>query len=385
MKKAANPPEIPDISHRNHSHSAFYDALLTWFDRTARPMPWRKSQDPYAIWISEIMLQQTQVQTVIPYFLRFLTRFPNVTLLAAAPLEEVLKLWAGLGYYRRAKQLHLAAKTIQATHNGLFPREYAHILALPGIGRYTAGAVGSIAFGLHVPVLDGNVMRVLSRLLTFTDDIARPAAQKKLWQIADRLLPDSRVGDFNQALMELGATLCKPVAPACAVCPIRLWCRAFADNRVEDFPHKTARKKTSIVHHVSLIIYHRRARLGNTKLVLKRPDGGLWSGLWEFPTFETRRGKVAPADITRWVLENIGLQIRILPGANYIRHQLTHRTMCYQVFTARVLGRKITTASQLPFCGPHRYESARWLKKISDVPIGRVTEKIAAVAAAKKK
>lgn len=379
MKRAAQSAEIPDISHLKHSNSAFFEALLAWFGRTARPMPWRKSRDPYAIWISEIMLQQTQVQTVIPYFLRFLTRFPNVTSLAVAPLEEVLKLWAGLGYYRRAKQLHLAAKMIQSTHKGHFPREFSQILALPGIGRYTAGAVGSIAFGLRVPVLDGNVMRVFSRLLAFEEDIAQLAAQKKLWQMADQMLPECGVGDFNQALMELGATVCKPASPACNICPIHRWCRAYAENRVEAYPLKSARKKTTLVHQVCVVIGH-----GHAKLVLKRPEGGLWSGLWEFPTFESSRRSVSSADVVRWVLENMGLKVRVLGGAARVRHQLTHRTMCYQIFNARVVGRNITTANQRPFCGPHRYESARWLKKISDVPVGRVTEKIAAAAAVEK-
>ncbi len=326
------------------------------------------------------MLQQTQVQTVIPYFLRFLTRFPNVTSLAAARLQEVLKLWAGLGYYRRAKQLHLAAKMIQSTHKGHFPQDFLQILALPGIGRYTAGAVGSIAFGLRVPVLDGNVMRVFSRLFAFKEDIAQPAVQKKLWQIADQMLPAFRVGDFNQALMELGATVCKPVAPACGICPIHRWCRAYAENRVEAYPHKSARKKATILQHVSLVIHH-----NSKKLILKRPDGGLWGGLWEFPTFESRCRKFSSADAVRWVLENMGLKVRVLGGAARVRHQLTHRTMCYQVFRMRVVGRKLTTARRLPFCGPHRYESARWLKTIEDVPIGRVTEKIAAVAAVERK
>ena len=214
-----------------------------------RDMPWRKTRDPYAIWLSETMLQQTQVETVKPFYHKFLQQFPTIADLAAADLQEVLKLWAGLGYYRRAKHLHAAAQEIVEKHAGKVPTSAAQLLTLPGVGRYTAGAVASIAFKEPVSVLDGNVMRVLARLTVLRDDIAQPQVKKQLWFIADSLVvgppPTDRPGDLNQALMELGATVCTPANPCCLLCPLKGFCGAFEAGLTASVPFKSPKAAVS--------------------------------------------------------------------------------------------------------------------------------------------
>jgi len=200
--------------------------LLSWYHRNKRDLPWRKTRDPYRILVSEIMLQQTQVATVIPYYLRFIRTFPTVSSLARAPLQNILKLWEGLGYYSRARNLHRAAQAIHKQWNDQVPSTVAGLSSLPGIGRYTAGAVASIAFGVNAPVLDGNVRRVLCRIFAIRKDPRDAVVQDRLWRLAEELLPARNVGDFNQGLMELGATVCLPRTPSCSVCPVREYCRA---------------------------------------------------------------------------------------------------------------------------------------------------------------
>ena len=219
----------------------FRAALLGWFRRNARDLPWRRTRDPYAIWISEIMLQQTQVATVIGYYHRFLEAFPNVNALADAPESEVLRLWEGLGYYRRARQLHAAAKDVAEKHGGRFPGDFDAIFALPGIGRYTAGAIASIAFDQSKPILEANTIRLWARLAGIQDDVAAKATQTRLWSLAERVLTESRSGEINQALMEVGGQVCKPQAPQCHECPVVLWCGAQRTGRPESIPR--VRKK----------------------------------------------------------------------------------------------------------------------------------------------
>src|SRR6185369_3543428 len=204
----------------------FSRKLLAWYGRHKRALPWRDVGDPYRTWISEIMLQQTQVDTVIPYYQRWLERFPTVQALAESPLNDVLALWEGLGYYSRARNLHRAAQQVAAERGGALPQTVDELLALPGIGRYTAGAIASIAFGVDAPVLDGNVKRVLARVFDIQTDVKSPAGARELWALAASLVPSGRAGDYNQALMDLGATLCTPRAPACDICPVRELCAA---------------------------------------------------------------------------------------------------------------------------------------------------------------
>ncbi len=254
------------------------DDLLRWFDAERRDLPWRRSRDPYRIWLSEVMLQQTRVETARPYFERFVERFPTVDALAAAEIEPVLGLWSGLGYYRRARQLHAAAREIVAGGGG-FPSTTEELLKLPGIGPYTAAAVASIAFGQVVPVLDGNVERVMSRHLALELDPKKSAGRRRLTAAAATLLDPTRPGDSNQALMELGATICKPRAPRCDECPLTPGCRALATGAPESYPFMAARRKQVRQRHVCVV-----ASNGTRILLFRRPDDSeLLAGIWEIP------------------------------------------------------------------------------------------------------
>ncbi len=347
------------------------EALRPWFFSHQRDLPWRRTSDPYAIWISEVMLQQTQVATVQPYYERFLRRFPDVQALAAAPQQQVLELWAGLGYYRRVSQLHDAARIIMKTYNGVFPSTMVELLALPGIGRYTAGAVASIAFGRSVPVLDGNVMRVLCRLGNLHADIARPATRKRLWQAATLLVPHHDPGTYNQALMELGATVCTPTAPRCPVCPARGLCLARRRGTAARLPARSTRGPTPLWQRWAAVVEAPGARL-----LLQRPGGGLWAHLWEFPTFE-RHGQPLTATRVRGLLRQaLAIDVSVYPTPVRLRHQLTHRTMDYLVFTASTAA--VPTTVRLPTCGPKSYLAHRWASDLDEVPVASVTRKILA-------
>ncbi|HTF89443.1 MAG TPA: A/G-specific adenine glycosylase [Planctomycetota bacterium] len=260
------------------------ESLLAWYRANRRDLPWRRTRDPYAIWISEAMLQQTRVETVLSYWPRFLERFPDVASLARAPEADVLGAWSGLGYYRRAKALRQAACAIVAHHGGSFPKDRASVLALPGIGRYTAGAVLSIAFGQREPLVDGNVARVLSRLFAIEHELGSTSSQRELWDLAAQLLPDSRdTGDWNQALMELGATICIARDPKCGACPLSGQCKALAENRVADLPRARPRPLPLDVSVEVLVV-----RKGAAWLFEQRAeDAPRMSGMWELPTRET--------------------------------------------------------------------------------------------------
>jgi len=293
--------------------------LLRWFTRQARDLPWRRTKDPYAIWISEIMLQQTQVATAQPYYERFLHRFPTVQKLARARLDTVLKLWEGLGYYSRARHLHQAAKTIVARHGGHVPRDMDALLALPGIGAYTAGAIASIAFGHREPVLDGNVMRVFCRLFRIRENPRQSAIQKELWLLARRLLPAKRAGDFNEALMELGAELCQPQDPRCGACPLSRICRARRHGEQRRLPLRA--KKKAIPRHVIVVgIIYRRGRI----LIDKRKPEGLLGGLWEFPGGKQESGENLERALQREVREEIGIRIRVTRPVVTLDHAYSH-------------------------------------------------------------
>ncbi|MBI3014235.1 MAG: A/G-specific adenine glycosylase, partial [Candidatus Tectomicrobia bacterium] len=216
-------------------------ALLKWFSCSHRDLPWRRTSDPYRIWIAETMLQQTRIPTALPYYERFVARFPDVAALARAPEQEVLRLWSGLGYYSRARNLHRAAQTVVEEHQGRMPDSYEAILRLPGIGRYTAGAVLSIAFGLPYPVVDGNVSRVLTRLFRISGDPKCARVSRRLWEKARELLSEKRPGDFNQALMEIGSLICTPTKPRCNSCPLEPWCEARRHGEQEDYPQTAPR------------------------------------------------------------------------------------------------------------------------------------------------
>lgn len=306
-------------------------ALLAWFQAHQRPMPWRETRDPYHIWISEVMLQQTQVATVIPYFERFTARFPSVRALAEAPLDDVLKHWEGLGYYSRARNLQKAAVQIVTEHGGTFPRDYAAIRALPGVGDYTAGAVASIAFNQPQPAVDGNVFRVLARLFGIDDDIAQPRSRRRFEAVARELIPPGEAWRFNQALMELGATVCTAAGPRCAGCPVAGWCLARATERVRELPVKS---KKTVVKEVDFLVGVVRDEAGRY-LITRRPAKGLLGGLWEFPTLEAA-GPVAPEQLVAWYRSRFELDLAGVQALAAVPHQFTHRKALFHAFRAKL-------------------------------------------------
>lgn len=292
-------------------------ALLRWFETHKRPTPWRNDPSPYRVWVSEVMLQQTQTATVIPYFERFIARFPDVQALASAPLEEVLRYWEGLGYYARARNLHKAAHLI-VQNGGQLPSTPEQLRELPGIGAYTAGAIASIAFGQPVPVVDGNVARVLARLLWLKGDLKTHAAQKQLWAIAEQLVDPARPGAFNQALMELGSTVCTPAQPRCGECPISHLCAAYQRGQPTAVPEPSRRPSTRTMVDVSAII-EREGRF----LLAQRPPEGLWGGLWEFPR-ATRQARESIEALAIRAAEQVGLQVLPKQPLLQVRHVVTY-------------------------------------------------------------
>lgn len=307
------------------------DDLLRWYDRQAVQLPWRGVSDPYSVWLSEIMLQQTQVETVKPYYARFLERFPTVQALAASPLEEVLKLWEGLGYYSRARNLHRAARMIVDEFGGQLPAAVDDLLRLPGVGRYTAGAIASIAFNARTPVLDGNVMRVFARLLDLDADVTQPDTQACLWEIAERALPEKRAGDFNQALMDLGRLICKPRTPSCAECPLRAHCRAFAAGTQMQRPVKRAKGRTPHYDVTAGLIWNERGEL----LIAQRPLDGLLGGLWEFPGGKREAGETLEACLQRELREELGIEVQVGELFTVVRHAFTHFKITLHAFNCR--------------------------------------------------
>jgi A/G-specific adenine glycosylase len=255
--------------------------IIRWQRRHGRhDLPWQGTRDPYRVWLSEVMLQQTQVATVIDYYLRFVQRFPSVGTLAAAPLDEVLALWSGLGYYSRARNLHRCAQTVVQVHGGVFPAHSAALAALPGIGRSTAAAIAAFCFGERAAILDGNVKRVLTRALGFDEDLASAAAQQRLWAEAEALLPRHDVDVYTQGLMDLGATLCTQRRPACAICPLRHGCVAHAQGQPERYPVKTRKLKRS--QRANALLWLRQ---GARVWLVQRPPTGVWAGLWSLPEY----------------------------------------------------------------------------------------------------
>ena len=300
--------------------------LLLWYDGHARVLPWREDNSPYRVWVSEIMLQQTRVEAVKPFFERFVRSLPDVQALAGCPEDRLLKLWEGLGYYNRARNMQKAARIIVQEYGGEFPADYETLLSLPGIGHYTAGAIGSIAFGIRMPAVDGNVLRVLSRVKARYEDILRQSVKTAMEQEVQKIIPADRAGDFNQALIEVGAVVCVPNGRAkCKECPLAFCCQAKAQNIVEELPKKKAKKKRRMEDKTVLVL-----REGSRVAIRKRPSEGLLAGLYELPNLE---GHLSEDE----VLERIrgwGLSpIRILPlaGAKHIFSHVEWRMTGYAV------------------------------------------------------
>jgi len=318
--------------------NAFQADLPYWFDACARDLPWRRTRDPYLIWISEIMLQQTRVDQAIPYFHRFTSAFPTVEALAAASLDDVLQIWEGLGYYARARNLHRAARHIAETSpEGQIPDTHAEILKLPGIGQYTAAAVLSIAFDRPYAVLDGNVARVLARVFAFTDDLKSTGGKKALRTHADALVPSRRPGRYNEAMMELGATVCTPTAPRCPACPLRPVCTAFAQGDPVAYP--VVKTKAPIPHYPIAVGLVRND--DGLILIQKRPENGLLGGLWEFPGGKQESGESLEETCVRELREELGIEVEVADLFHRLAHAYTHFRITLHAFTCTL---KIGTA-----------------------------------------
>jgi A/G-specific adenine glycosylase len=347
---------------------SFQTHMLAWFRVHQRDLPWRRSRDPYRIWVAEVMLQQTRIAAVMPYYQRFLARFPKVQSLARAHEPEVLRLWSGLGYYSRARNLHRAAKIAVAQHAGQFPRELSGALELPGIGAYTAAAVLSIAYDVPLAVLDGNVARVLARIKANRGDLRAPKNWRSLTIAAQNLLAMQAPGDWNQSLMELGEVICTPQSPRCAECPVTRHCRAYADGLVDEIP--APRRKRAAVHMKIAAAILRDSR-GRT-LLIQDPgahDTVLFSRLWQFPAVEVTRSAKAELEAhLRATLAITKISLEELPAA---RHGVTFRNITLLPFLANVRELpKLPRTRILP------------LKSVSKFPISSATRKIAAAAPA---
>lgn len=347
----------------------FRRRMLSWFGKRKRDLPWRRTRDPYRIWLSEIMLQQTRVAAVIPYYERFLENFPDVQALASAPTDRVLANWAGLGYYSRARNLQRAAKEIVSRHAGEFPRTYEAALALPGIGRYTAAAVLSIAHGAPHAVLDGNVARVLARIGALRGDLRAPAMWRKLETEAQDLLARTAPGDWNQAMMELGATVCTPKSPQCGECPVEKWCRARKLGIAEKLPSARKKRATVDVTLGAAVLLDPR---GRTLLVRQQDgDGALFSRMWQFPALETT-GMDASAALAAFLHEKFGVKTKgnLTPLAT-ARHAVTFRKIRLEPYLVHV--------ARLPRIAGAQIVA---LDRMRSLPISNATQKIATAAIA---
>ena len=304
--------------------------LLAWYAENRRILPWREEVSPYRTWISEIMLQQTRVTAVLPYFERFMAKYPTVRDLAAAEDGELMRLWQGLGYYSRARNLKRAARVIVENFGGIFPTTYKDLLTLPGIGDYTAGAILSIAMGQTVPAVDGNVLRVVSRVAAYNGDVTDPKNRKLLRDAVEKILPAGHAGEFNQAMMDLGATVCLPNgAPLCDKCPFSLFCRAFATNRVTFFPIKSPKKEKKIEHKTVFVL-----RRGGEIALHQRDKTGLLAGLWEFPNTP---GNLDETQAFSWLFENHIIPHQWVKKVNY-SHEFTHIIWQITAYTVEVTG-----------------------------------------------
>jgi A/G-specific adenine glycosylase len=343
-------------------------ALLAWYRAAKRDLPWRRTRDPYAIWIAETMLQQTRVETVIPYYERFLARFPDVHALADADLDDVLSHWAGLGYYTRARNLKRAAAAVAERHGGRLPDGVDALRELPGVGRYTAGAIASIAFDHPAPIVDGNVARVLARLVGLRQPIESAAVKTRLWDEAERLAEGPAPGDLNQALMELGATVCLPRAPRCDACPVARDCDARAAGDAESLPVRLPKRAPKRVHAIAVLV----VRDGKA-LAVQRPASGLLGGLWELPGGEVGAGERGPAVVARVLRDRTGLAVAAIERAGSFEWAFTHRALRTTVY------RGAAAAGRVALDGWDRH---RWIapRSLDRLPMGTVGRRAVAIA-----
>ncbi len=343
------------------SHTDLASPLLAWYKRAARDLPWRNNLDPYVVWISEIMLQQTRVDTVIPFFTRWMERFPGVADLAQASLQDVLVVWEGLGYYGRARNLHQAAQIILEQYGGRLPEDVTQLKKLPGIGRYTAGAIASIAYGKNVPAVDGNARRVLSRIFNIHEPLLSPTSENRLWSLAAEYLPADKAGDFNQALMDLGAQICTPRKPLCDVCPAAQICQAKLLGIQEEIPVRL--KKPAVPHHIvaAAVIQN-----GGRVLIAQRPADGLLGGLWEFPGGKMQPGEDLMACLEREIMEELSANIVVGAPLGVYRHAYTHFRVTLHAYFCKLANHSQPRATQV--------EDLRWvaISELFDFPMGKI-------------
>jgi A/G-specific adenine glycosylase len=314
--------------------NGFQTDLIGWFDHEKRDLPWRRERDPYRIWVSEIMLQQTRVDTVIPYYENFMSQFPSLDEFANADEEKILKAWEGLGYYSRVRNLQSACKEVQEKYASVVPNTPNEIAKLKGIGPYTAGAVLSIAYGVPEPAVDGNVMRVLSRILSISEDIAKASTRKIFEEAVRKLISHENPSYFNQALMELGALICTPTSPSCLICPVREYCTAFENGTQKDLPVKTKKTKVKDVKLVAGILTDDLGRI----LIHKRPETGLLANLWEFPNFEIQSDiKKGQKEFLDQMSNVYGVNAEINEGLGKIEHVFSHLKWFITVYSGKVI------------------------------------------------
>ena len=340
------------------------ERLLSWYSRHGRGLPWRNRTDPYTVWISEIMLQQTRVDTVIPYFQRWMSRFPDLASLAAASEEEVLRQWEGLGYYSRARNLHKTAKIIIKDYDGKFPAGRVVLQKLPGIGRYTAGAIASIAFGQDEAALDGNVRRVLARIFNVSLPARSREAETLFWGLAGRLIPPGKADQFNQAVMDLGATICTPRNPNCPACPVSSLCEANQLGIQEQRPVFETRQ---FIPH--LIVTAGVIQRDGYVFLARRPPNGLLGGMWEFPGGKCEHGEGLPVCLKRELLEELGVEVQVGEAFGVYEHAYTHFSVTLHAFLC-----------QLEKGEPQAFEASeiRWVcpKDLASLPMGKLDRQI---------
>jgi A/G-specific adenine glycosylase len=331
--------------------------ILRWFKKNGRDLPWRRIQDPYAIWVSEIMLQQTQVGTVIPYYQKFLKSFPTICHLAKADLSKILKAWEGLGYYSRARNLHQTSKIVMNHYGGKIPNNLKDLLSLPGIGRSTAGAVLSFAYNKEEPILDGNVKRVLSRLFAISGRKGKTG--ELLWRISETLIPKGSANPFNQALMDLGSLLCTPKDPQCLHCPLRNLCQVYLSGKPESYPPRTIKKTIPHITAVSAMIQR-----GGRVLLNRRPPKGLLGGLWEFPNWKIAEKKNLKLRLRNYIKKEMGMDVAVKEIIGTFKQTYSHFKLTLQVFHCHSLDRR---------------GIGKWIpvKKLHLLPMSRIHRRIA--------